>query len=677
MRPHKLTLEGFTSFRDKLELDFTGLDLFAITGPTGAGKSSLIDAICFALYGQVPRVGDDYKQLISHGAERLSVLLEFGVGKDRYRIARTARPDKPAQQRLERVTPGGAEPLADRAREIRDRGRPHPRSRLRRLHALGRPPAGPVRRVPEGRAQGAPQDPGRAPEPHRLRAHAAAREPEKLGREDRGRLHQAPARNRLRERHCRKPSTRSGPSCELPKPAPGRPKPPSPPWPTRAGSPNRSAHTARTRRAWPRTTRTRPPAAREPRRHSTEPARRRRRSTRSWTSSRRRRMPTASMRPATRPSSPPSPSPTSSSACNRATPEPRGLSPTSDESRTMRRSRPARGEGAPGPREGRSRRSGCGGRRPSREGRGPSRPRRAGHSPGPQARRPVSRLRAGGDDGSEGEGPRPGCRRHEAEEGRSRRESRPGRAPTSSPHPGAAKGEGREPGARARASRSTREGSKDPCSGRPGRAGEGRLQRRRRRVHPRQDHPGRASDPRCREEAESRDGSEAEGDRPEASQARRRSRRRRRPTRRPPGPPAGAREEGRRCRQGPGGGSVRPGQAGGTRRLDEAPPASNRKRRSRRRRIPEIRAPTRRHGRPVEGRHPHPRSPDDREVPGPRRRPRWKSAPPSTRNRPSPRPCPTTSRPTSSSPGSRKKPSRAWPKAAPATSPSSPRTATR
>ena len=99
MRPHKLTLEGFTSFREKLELDFTGLDLFAITGPTGAGKSSLIDAICFALYGQVPRVGDDYKQLISHGAERLSVMLEFGVGKERYRIARTARPDKPSQQR--------------------------------------------------------------------------------------------------------------------------------------------------------------------------------------------------------------------------------------------------------------------------------------------------------------------------------------------------------------------------------------------------------------------------------------------------------------------------------------------------------------------------------------------------------------------------------------------------
>ena len=80
---------------------------------------SLIDAIVFALYGQVPRVGDDYKQLISHGAERASVLFEFGVGGDVYRIARTARRNGPSQQRLERLAPSGVEPIADRAREIR------------------------------------------------------------------------------------------------------------------------------------------------------------------------------------------------------------------------------------------------------------------------------------------------------------------------------------------------------------------------------------------------------------------------------------------------------------------------------------------------------------------------------------------------------------------------------
>jgi exonuclease SbcC len=119
VRPLTLTIEGFTSFRESVEVDFTRLDLFAITGPTGAGKSSLIDAIVFALYGVVPRVGDDYKQLISHGKERLSVKLEFAVGKERYRITRAIRPDRKSEQRLERVTREPAVPIADRAREIR------------------------------------------------------------------------------------------------------------------------------------------------------------------------------------------------------------------------------------------------------------------------------------------------------------------------------------------------------------------------------------------------------------------------------------------------------------------------------------------------------------------------------------------------------------------------------
>jgi exonuclease SbcC len=119
VKPARLSVEGFTSFRDKVEVDFAGLDLFAITGPTGAGKSSLIDAIVFALYGQVPRVGDDYKQLISHGADRLSVLFEFAVGGERYRIARTARRAGASQQRLERRGAGGWDPVADKAREIR------------------------------------------------------------------------------------------------------------------------------------------------------------------------------------------------------------------------------------------------------------------------------------------------------------------------------------------------------------------------------------------------------------------------------------------------------------------------------------------------------------------------------------------------------------------------------
>jgi energy-coupling factor transporter ATP-binding protein EcfA2 len=121
MRPLHLTVDGFTSFRAPVDLDFASLDLFAITGPTGAGKSSLIDALTFALYGQVPRVGREYKQLMSHGAERLSVRLDFRMGRETYRIARTLKTSGAPQSRLERLSPSGAaQPVADRVKEIEE-----------------------------------------------------------------------------------------------------------------------------------------------------------------------------------------------------------------------------------------------------------------------------------------------------------------------------------------------------------------------------------------------------------------------------------------------------------------------------------------------------------------------------------------------------------------------------
>jgi DNA repair protein SbcC/Rad50 len=120
VKPLRLEIEGFTSFRESTVLELEGLDLFAITGPTGAGKSSLIDALVFALYGQVPRVGREYKQLLSHGSERLSVRLDFEVGGQRYRIARTARVKGTPQVRLERIVGDDAQPLADRVSEIEE-----------------------------------------------------------------------------------------------------------------------------------------------------------------------------------------------------------------------------------------------------------------------------------------------------------------------------------------------------------------------------------------------------------------------------------------------------------------------------------------------------------------------------------------------------------------------------
>jgi exonuclease SbcC len=103
VRPHKLELHGFTAFRDPQKIDFTGLDLFVITGPTGAGKTSLLDAMALALYGQVPRMGKHgLGQLVSHGKAEARILLEFGAGGDSYRVSRRLPRAGSQQGRFER-----------------------------------------------------------------------------------------------------------------------------------------------------------------------------------------------------------------------------------------------------------------------------------------------------------------------------------------------------------------------------------------------------------------------------------------------------------------------------------------------------------------------------------------------------------------------------------------------
>jgi DNA repair protein SbcC/Rad50 len=89
MRPLSLTIEGLTAFRSQQEIDLSELDLFVITGPTGAGKSSILDAITFALYGNIARVsGNELRDLISHGSSSMRVRLDFQVDGQRYRVAR-------------------------------------------------------------------------------------------------------------------------------------------------------------------------------------------------------------------------------------------------------------------------------------------------------------------------------------------------------------------------------------------------------------------------------------------------------------------------------------------------------------------------------------------------------------------------------------------------------------
>src|SRR5882672_3317771 len=122
MRPVRLSIEGLACFTEKQEIDFSGLELFAISGPTGAGKSTLLDAILFALYGTVPRVGkQDLKEMISSAREPGSVMLEFKVGDQRYQIARSLRRKGAATVRLDRHDGQGFnENVADQVHTVND-----------------------------------------------------------------------------------------------------------------------------------------------------------------------------------------------------------------------------------------------------------------------------------------------------------------------------------------------------------------------------------------------------------------------------------------------------------------------------------------------------------------------------------------------------------------------------
>lgn len=95
MRIHRVEIEGFGPFRSRQAIDldaYAAEGIFLISGRTGAGKSSILDAICFALYGSAPRYEDGEKRLRSDHADPedpTEVALEFTAGGRTWRIERS------------------------------------------------------------------------------------------------------------------------------------------------------------------------------------------------------------------------------------------------------------------------------------------------------------------------------------------------------------------------------------------------------------------------------------------------------------------------------------------------------------------------------------------------------------------------------------------------------------
>ena len=121
MRPLRLLLDGFGSYREPAEADFSDVEFFALVGPTGAGKSTVIDGLCFALYGTVPRWGKEnvIAQALAPAANLCRVCLVFESAGKRYGVVRELIRDRRGvhtkDARLERLdmSVSADAPLAD------------------------------------------------------------------------------------------------------------------------------------------------------------------------------------------------------------------------------------------------------------------------------------------------------------------------------------------------------------------------------------------------------------------------------------------------------------------------------------------------------------------------------------------------------------------------------------
>lgn len=107
MKPNKLVLENIGPFTEKTEIDFSELgSMFLICGDTGAGKTTILDSICYALYGSLPgshpRMARNLRSDFAPKDADARVIFDFSINGSRYKIERM--PPKPYTDRNGKAT---------------------------------------------------------------------------------------------------------------------------------------------------------------------------------------------------------------------------------------------------------------------------------------------------------------------------------------------------------------------------------------------------------------------------------------------------------------------------------------------------------------------------------------------------------------------------------------------
>jgi exonuclease SbcC len=122
VRPRRVEIEGFSAYRDRTVVSFDDADLFAFVGPTGSGKSSIIDAITFALYGSVARYQNTgaVAPVVNAQSAEAKVRLDFELDGKPYTAVRVVRRTKAGATTKEARLESGDHVLAGDARAVDD-----------------------------------------------------------------------------------------------------------------------------------------------------------------------------------------------------------------------------------------------------------------------------------------------------------------------------------------------------------------------------------------------------------------------------------------------------------------------------------------------------------------------------------------------------------------------------
>jgi exonuclease SbcC len=113
MIPLSIRVRGFMSYREPQELRFDEDGLWVLEGPNGVGKSTIFDAITFALFGQHRLGKQHHPELINHDSDSLEVELVLRLEDETYKLLRTVpRKGRPVFQISQRTSDGGFLPIS-------------------------------------------------------------------------------------------------------------------------------------------------------------------------------------------------------------------------------------------------------------------------------------------------------------------------------------------------------------------------------------------------------------------------------------------------------------------------------------------------------------------------------------------------------------------------------------